>query len=224
MIEENIVGPKALLAQYKEYEYILNIDKKAFVKNLFNKKITEENLEPKADIDEIKEALVMFDTAEMEIMNISNDVVDYPFFRVMAGELKLKLAEAANSLKMKILKGCEDWCRNTVQGIETTYEDMRKRIEKSPTNELELVELTEFIDKSKNETKQAQEDLLHLVERHHVVMDEFSFMYQEEDIVHALSMKCWPSQIQETINDGKEKIGLVTDDMVMKLEADKDEF
>lgn len=147
-------------------------------------------------------------------MNISNDVEDYPFFRVMAGELKTKLSEAANSLKLKILKGCEEWCRNTVQGIETTYEDMRKRIEKTPSNESELVELTEFIEKSKNETKQAQEDLLKIVENHHIMMDDFSFMYQEEDIVHALSMKCWPSQIQETINDGKEKIQTVTDDMI----------
>ena len=56
------------------------------------------------------------------------------------------------------------------------------------------------------------------------MMDDFSFMYQEEDIVHALSMKCWPAQIQETINDGRDKIGSVTEEMVLKLEQDKEEF
>ena len=56
------------------------------------------------------------------------------------------------------------------------------------------------------------------------MMDKFAFMYQEDDIVNALSMKCWPSQIQEIINDGKEAITEKTDSFTNKLEADKDEF
>jgi hypothetical protein len=35
MIEENIKGPLELLQKYKEYEYILNVDKKALLKELF---------------------------------------------------------------------------------------------------------------------------------------------------------------------------------------------
>ena len=54
---------------------------------------------------------------------------------------------------------------------------MSTRIKNPPANEMELVELNDFIDKSKNETKQAQEDLLKEVERHHILMDEFSYMY-----------------------------------------------
>ena len=101
---------------------------------------------------------------------------------------------------------------------------MSVKIKNPPANEMELVELTEFIEKSRNETKQKQEDLLREVEAHHCIMDEFSFMYQEEDIVNALSMKCWPSQIQEIINDGKEAIGEKTESFVNKLESDKEEF
>ena len=101
---------------------------------------------------------------------------------------------------------------------------MSLKIKNPPANEIELVELTDFIEKSRNETKQQQEDLLREVESHHVIMDEFSFMYQEEDIVNALSMKCWPSQIQEIINDGKEAIGEKTESFVNNLEADKEEF
>ena len=37
-------------------------------------------------------------------------------------------------------------------------------------------------------------------------------------------MKCWPSQIQETINDGKEGITEKTESFVNKLESDKEEF
>ena len=101
---------------------------------------------------------------------------------------------------------------------------MQKRITKPPQNEMELVELTEFIEKSRNETKQALEDLLREVEQHYCLMDEYSFMYQEQDIEFALGMKCWPSQIQETINDGKEGITEKTETFVNKLESDKEEF
>jgi hypothetical protein len=36
MFEENIVGPLELLNKYKQYEYILNVDKKQLVKELLN--------------------------------------------------------------------------------------------------------------------------------------------------------------------------------------------
>ena len=93
MIAENVVEPEALLAKYKKYEYILNVNKKDFVNNLFKRKIKEEGDQPKAPIEEIRAALEKFHVAEMEIMNISNDVINYPFFRVMAGDLKNKLAD-----------------------------------------------------------------------------------------------------------------------------------
>lgn len=35
MFQENIVGPNELLAKYKQYEYVLNVDRKALVKELF---------------------------------------------------------------------------------------------------------------------------------------------------------------------------------------------
>lgn len=35
MINENIKGPIELLEKYKKYEYILNVDKKALLKELF---------------------------------------------------------------------------------------------------------------------------------------------------------------------------------------------
>ena len=36
MTEENIVGPLELLNNYKQYEYVLNVDKKSLLKELFN--------------------------------------------------------------------------------------------------------------------------------------------------------------------------------------------
>ena len=51
------MAPHALLDQYKKYEYILNVDKKKLIKDLFNKPITEDNEKEKADYAEIAKKL-----------------------------------------------------------------------------------------------------------------------------------------------------------------------
>lgn len=76
MFEANIKGPLELLKKYKEYEYILNVDKKKLHKELFG--------EEKASLQELRERLLHYDKAHLEIMNLSNDIVDFPLFRVMA--------------------------------------------------------------------------------------------------------------------------------------------
>ena len=50
IIEENIKGPLELLEKYKQYEYILNVDKKALLKELFNG-------DEKAPLNEIREKI-----------------------------------------------------------------------------------------------------------------------------------------------------------------------
>ena len=57
MIDENVVEPEALLEKYKKYEYILAINKKNFVLNLFPKKSKDEGGDDKKPIEEISEAL-----------------------------------------------------------------------------------------------------------------------------------------------------------------------
>ena len=78
----NIIEPNKLLDEYKKYEDIINIDKKKMIAGLFKREPTEENPNKKAPHDEIHEALERFHVAEYEILNISNDTVDFPIFRV----------------------------------------------------------------------------------------------------------------------------------------------
>jgi len=55
MFEENIKKPMELLEQYKKYEYLLNVDRKELVENLFeNKELLETTGSPKADIKTIR--------------------------------------------------------------------------------------------------------------------------------------------------------------------------
>ena len=99
MFKENVIAPTELLDQYKKYEYILNVDKKRLLKDLFNRPITEENTEEKASFEEIAAQLNKFHEAEYEILNISNDVVDFPIFCVKAQDLKQRLAKEAAGIK-----------------------------------------------------------------------------------------------------------------------------
>lgn len=55
MFDENIVGPIDLLNKYKEYEYILNVDRKQLIKDLFG--------EEKAPLKELRERIQHYDTA-----------------------------------------------------------------------------------------------------------------------------------------------------------------
>lgn len=70
-----------MLEKYKKYEYILNVDKKELIKELFKG-------EEKAPLDKLREAVAKFDQAHFEILTLSTDIVDFPLFRVMTKELK----------------------------------------------------------------------------------------------------------------------------------------
>jgi len=60
---------------------LLNTNRNQLVNDLFNRPEIE-GQNKKADIKDIREELIKFDTAEQEVMNISNDVIDFPLFRI----------------------------------------------------------------------------------------------------------------------------------------------
>jgi hypothetical protein len=63
------------------------------VDNLFdNKELVDANGSPKADIKTIREAINKYHIAADEILNLSNDFIDTPMFRVQAQKLKETLS------------------------------------------------------------------------------------------------------------------------------------
>ena len=81
MIAENIVDPERLLTQYKKYEFVLNVSKSDLKRELFNNEelAAQEESEgiTKHGLETIREKIQMFYQAEEDIMNLSNDEVDY---------------------------------------------------------------------------------------------------------------------------------------------------
>lgn len=143
MFQENIKGPYELLQKYKLYEYILNVDKKALVKELFGG-------EEKAPLDELRSRIKHYDTAYYEILNLSNDIVDYPLFRVMAQNMKQNLSHQAFKIREKLLESVLKYCNKSVMDIFNSYVEMRKQITSEPTNERELVALRAYIADAPN--------------------------------------------------------------------------
>lgn len=114
MFRENIVGPQELLDKYKRYDYILNVDRKQLIKELFGG-------EQKASLKELRERIQGFENAHNEILNLSNDVVDFPLFRVMAGKMKEQLSHQAAKIKEKLLESVYNYCKKTVDKILQGY-------------------------------------------------------------------------------------------------------
>jgi hypothetical protein len=84
MIINNISGPNELLDQYKEYEYIINTDKKALIDDLFSG--GEEG--KKRTLEEIKDKILHYEDAHYKIMTLSEDEVNFRIFRVMSKKIK----------------------------------------------------------------------------------------------------------------------------------------
>ena len=125
-----------ILAEYKKYEYLLNVDKKELIENLFdNKELLETTGSAKADIKAIRATIQLYHEAADEIMNLSNDYVDTPMFRVQAQKLKDTLSQAALKLRNRVIESVEKWCNDTVNNIQNTFEVMEKTIEKTPQDE-----------------------------------------------------------------------------------------
>jgi len=174
MIEENIVGPNELLDKFKLYEYILNVDKKALIKELFKG-------EQKAPLEKLRESVTHYDKAYFEIMTLANDVVEFPLFRVMTKDMKEGLGKACLKIKQTLLEQINNYCKDSVAQIYESYEDMNKQILFDPSNERELVQTRDFIKDAPNKVEKLS-TLLHEVYKHYLLLEDFSFKYDDKEI------------------------------------------
>ena len=165
-----------------------------------------------------------YHSAEFEILNISNDLIDFPVFQVRAADLKARLAKEANAIKVMLSKRVYEWCSESVKHISTTYDAMQKRISKMPENEEELVALEIFIKASKEVTQVEMFKLQKQVEEHYELLDDFSYMYSKDDIQNCWTLKQYPMIIGEAIADGQSAIGAQKDNFITKLDAEKEQF
>ena len=219
MIGNNVGGPNALLEKYKKYEYILNVDKKALIEDLF--KGGEEG--QKKTLQEIRETVLHYDRANYEIMTLTEDEVNFRIFRIQAKKMKESLGDEANKIKERILEATYNYCVDTVNEVRKTYIDMQDKITHEPVDERELMASKDFIAIAPAKVEELTA-VLKEIERHYIMLEEFSYMYKEEDINGFWFMKVWPLKIQAALTDGKNTIQERNDSMSAKLETEKEAF
>ena len=178
------------------------MDRKKLIEELF--KGGEDGKEKKS-LKEIKEKILHYEQAHYEIMTLSEDEVDYRIFRVIAKKLKEELGDQANKIKEKILEATYNYCTETVSEVNATYNDMETKIRHIPENERELIATKNFIAGSPAKVEELTE-VLKEVNRHFLMLEEFSYMYQEHDIDAFWYMKIWPIKIQAALTEGKNTI------------------
>ena len=182
----------------------------------------------KATVDEIRTEVEHYHVAYQEIMNLSNDIVNFPIFRVEAATLKRNLAQQAQKIKDSILKATKDWCIKIVNQIIARYEYINKRIVEDPKDERDLVEIRKFIKDTPKEVEELQAKVK-LVYEHLVLLEDYCYKYDEEDgpainLQTYWSTKTWPLETSASITEGNQLIQNREIQFMNKLDQDKEKF
>ena len=156
-------------------------------------------------------------------MTLSEDEVDFRIFRVISKKLKEELGDQANKIKDRILEATYNYCTETVAEVNATYIDMEQKIKHIPENERELINTKNFIAVAPSKVEELTE-VLKEVNNHFLMLEEFSYMYQEHDIDAFWYMKIWPLKIQAALTDGKNTIAEKNEKFSSDLENEKEEF
>ena len=107
-----------------------------------------------------------------------------------------------------------------------TYVEMETKISHTPQNEQELVEIRDFIKKSRDVTMGELAEQLKEVERHYELIEDFCYTFegQEQAIENAMGLKCQPMKIGMVITEGNTSIASQEENFSQVLEQQKDEF
>lgn len=162
MYDENCPDPNQLLEQYREFEYVLNVDKKELIDGLFK---GGENKDEKQPLEVIQEKIQHFDDAFMKILTLSEDEVNFKLFRVATKKLKDDLADQADKIKERIMEATYNYCKETVAMCSKQYGELITNITKEPTNEREFVETKSWHARAEQE-KERLGDILKVVYKH----------------------------------------------------------
>lgn len=132
-------------------------------------------------MEDIKKEIEHFEQAHYEIMTLAEDEVDFRVFRVMTKKMKDELGEQAIKHRDRILDETYKYCTETVHSVLKTYIDMQEKITHDPINEKELIASKDFNSKAPSKVMELTE-ILDEVKKHHLMLEEFSYMYKEQDI------------------------------------------
>ena len=98
---------------------------------------------------------------------------------------------------------------------------MQDKITHEPKDERELIESKDFIAGA-DKMSLANQDTLKEVEKHYIMLEEFSYMYKDMDIESYWFMRVWPTRITAYLTEGKTTMAEKNDIFSAKLELEKE--
>jgi hypothetical protein len=97
------------------------------------------------------------------------------------------------------------------------------KISHDPKDERELIETKEMINAAPAEVDRLT-IILKDISKHHEVLEEFSYMYKEQDIDSFWLVKIWPLRIQAALTDGRNMVADKNEIFNNNLEKEKEKF
>lgn len=156
-------------------------------------------------------------------MTCSEDEVDFRIFRVMCNKIKDHLAKNADEIKMEILNSTYKYCTDTVNSVNLSYKDMQDKITHDPQDEKDLKFAKEFNAIVMTKVDENVE-ILKTVQLHYEMLDEFSYIYNQDELNAFWMMRIWPMKIQDCLKDGKDRVAERNEQFSLRLQQEQEMF
>lgn len=95
---------------------------------------------------------------------------------------------------MAILDATYKYCTDTVNSVFASYNDMKDKITHDPQDEKDLKFAKEFNGIVMTKVEENVE-ILKVVQKHLEMLDEFSYIYNQDEINAFWMMRIWPMKI-----------------------------
>lgn len=175
------------------------------------------------DKEEIERNIYDFLRARHEIERLCIDEIRFTFFQVRTKLAKEALVQKATEVLTLITTKTAEIVTDNIARITKSYQDMCDKMLSQPKNELELVELKNFIaDTDINLLKISNE--VDCVELYLDLFERVSHPYSDKHIENFYELRTWPQEIKIALIEGQRNTNAQEQKFTEKLENEKEIF
>ena len=214
-LNECLIGPKDLLAQFKRYEYLMKPDIGNYLK------VLDKDKSPTAA--ELKEQLDTLSTAGYEVQTLATDLVRFGMFQVNTEMVKKYLVHRAIKHKNTLLKSISKHCQSSVKKILNSYKQFLSKLEDKPTSKEAYKELKMYLkdsNKRMDELKAQHE----LVKLNMELLEDNLMKIDKDDERSFWEVHQYPSKLRGKIAKASNNLINYEEQIRIELERQKDIF
>eukprot|EP00002_Diphylleia_rotans_P015940 TRINITY_DN308_c0_g1_i6.p1 TRINITY_DN308_c0_g1~~TRINITY_DN308_c0_g1_i6.p1 ORF type:complete len:4231 (+),score=876.63 TRINITY_DN308_c0_g1_i6:183-12875(+) len=196
ILEENFEGPRLLASLYKEYEYLLTMNRG---------KYASEFLEKKPTLDLYREEIDKHYQTSREILDKFMNEMTYSMIKVQLEDLKFQFSQKAVDLGVLILDLLANETRELLLSISSRCQEMHTRLLYNPANVEELMEMFTYISSCEGQLNEVHQEL-DLVRSRLQILEEYSYNQTESDFNLTWETMSWPKKMIEHIQQTRGRL------------------